>query len=1796
MAECYPYPLLVEGDWTPHIAKIIKNKLQIYFQSKKRSKGGDCHVEYEDFDSSQATVWFKTEDTRKRVLEKQSHELNLEKETVRLTVRVPEDPGEAATSPQPGKKPIDPQEQDAVDHSSRALQGVSVGEGKSEVGNCQDIAESTSVVLENVQENITKEVLGMMVENISSLSEDKGDFSFEIIYEINKAVVSFKNSNDVLVFLVECTKNKRFHQNKLAAKPLELTRSVKVENLSPNVSEDLLHLYFERTQNGGGEVDSITMFPEEESAIISFQDHRVPETVRKKAHTINKAAVKVYPYYDSLGTALYGKDRPMWKLPDPFTEIIDSCVWKFLHTNNKHIKILTETMAKYFCELDCTGPVAKISPSPAFLKQKSLTAKHINAWKDDASSVFSNAMSKYKSFECHINSSVWKICEMEIRSAVTDAVILVPDMVLGKVMLAGMAEDVDRLQWDLTEIVDKATKRIERERNSVTEKVPVVPAMYNILKHDGLEENTMKDHPELKLAYKPEVKSLILSGLAAEVFSIKSKVLEAIMHMDRKQVELNPHIVSFLSEVDNKDLSYCIFTANGINAMFETVESAVFIIGNTARAFIEAEKQINTVLGFQCIEVEDSNVIKKEEYKQLIVSLDKDYNIPKKTMVIKILNEQIAIAGFRDRVKRVCELLSEFVNRNSYIEEVIKVHSNAVIKFIKDRKNNLWMTNTHIGEVRIDFQTSKPKIKLDGPRVYVLEMKKLFEKIVASLHADVLTIDKPGAKKFFQEQGNMYISLALREHNCIVVLQGNDSWEEDEELDQSACQVKLSGGVVISVYKADICQCPVDIVVNASNEDLKHLGGLAGALLKAAGPELQTVCDHYIRANGLLKPGQAVITKAGNLRCKYVIHAVGPRWNAAEAQKAEFNLKRAVKESLNLAERKNCTSIAIPAISSGIFGFPLTHCAETIAKSVRDHCENALGGGTLKKIHLVNNDDRTVHAMTLAVQKIFADREPQVRAAPVKPATEKRRFKKQVEGLETIQTKEKLTIILRKGNIQDTTTNVVVNTISEDLDLSKGAVSQAILLAAGLELQSLVKEEAMGLKPGLGMILRTKGCHLECNLVFNAVSPPWDQGTGNAQQILKSIIKECLQEAEKLHQTSITFPAIGTGNLGFPKPLVASVMMEQVLKFSSKWNPKHLQEVVFLVHPSDTQAVQAFIAEFKNKKVKHPAESAQPGAAFFGRVMSPNLGVHAMSIGALKLEVLTGDITKETTDAIVNSSNDTFTLNAGVSKAILDAAGQLVQFDCIQLGAQPHKGIIITQPGNLQCRNIIHIVGQNDPNNIRSTVKEVLQLCDQNTFTSVALPALGTGQGGAAPSLVADAMIDAVVDFVSKKQTECVKRVRIIIFQTQMLTAFHKSMQKREGTALPEPQTLMSKFKSLIFGKPGKEEKPDEEFVLEGEEIDPAVLHICAETRNSVERAKSWLTDLIVKEHVEEKIKDEWIKRFTDKERDAIKTLQRKLQISIKLECTNYEAYIQVGGLSRDVLTAISEIQNMIKKIRDEETQKRDAELISSIVEWQYEKGNKYVPFDKLTNLKLEQAFGNKEKRITVNNMTFVLDRNIVLDANRKSTQIKRVQKTEDSALDNLPSHWDDMKGSSCLQIQLQAKSKEYQDVALLFTATCQNFRISKIERIQNPCFWKSYQMKKQSFDMKNKTANNEMRLFHGTADSTIGGINANGFNRSFAGKNAAVHGKGTYFAVDASYSAHNTYSVPDRQGNKYMYLARVLTGVFTQGNAAMIVPPSKSTDPADLYDSATDNVANPKIFVIFNDVQAYPEYLITFG
>lgn len=94
----------------------------------------------------------------------------------------------------------------------------------------------------------------------------------------------------------------------------------------------------------------------------------------------------------------------------------------------------------------------------------------------------------------------------------------------------------------------------------------------------------------------------------------------------------------------------------------------------------------------------------------------------------------------------------------------------------------------------------------------------------------------------------------------------------------------------------------------------------------------------------------------------------------------------------------------------------------------------------------------------------------------------------------------------------------------------------------------------------------------------------------------------------------------------------------------------------------------------------------------------------------------------------------------------------------------------------------------------------------------------------------------------------------------------------------------------------------------------------------------------------------------------------------------------------------------------------------------------------------------------------------------------------------------------------------------------------------------------------------------------------------------ATTNGEGVYFAVNAGYSASDTYSRPDAQGLKRMYLCNVLTGEYTVGQAGMRVPPTKAGQQAHiLYDSVVNNTASLGMFIIFNDTQAYPAYLITF-
>lgn len=144
------------------------------------------------------------------------------------------------------------------------------------------------------------------------------------------------------------------------------------------------------------------------------------------------------------------------------------------------------------------------------------------------------------------------------------------------------------------------------------------------------------------------------------------------------------------------------------------------------------------------------------------------------------------------------------------------------------------------------------------------------------------------------------------------------------------------GNSVLELCDGDITEMSTDAIVNAANARLVLGGGVAGAIRKKGGPSIQAECDEI----GGTFVGGAVITTAGNLKARYVIHAVGPRMGEGDEDE---KLQSATLNSLKVADENKLKSISLPAISTGIFGFPTERCAKIMLETTIGYLEGPTG-------------------------------------------------------------------------------------------------------------------------------------------------------------------------------------------------------------------------------------------------------------------------------------------------------------------------------------------------------------------------------------------------------------------------------------------------------------------------------------------------------------------------------------------------------------------------------------------------------------------------------------------------------------------------------------------------------------------------------------------------------------------------------------------------------------------------------------------------------------------------------------
>jgi O-acetyl-ADP-ribose deacetylase (regulator of RNase III) len=184
---------------------------------------------------------------------------------------------------------------------------------------------------------------------------------------------------------------------------------------------------------------------------------------------------------------------------------------------------------------------------------------------------------------------------------------------------------------------------------------------------------------------------------------------------------------------------------------------------------------------------------------------------------------------------------------------------------------------------------------------------------------------------------------------------------------ENLLRYQFASGQHLEICQGDITLESTDAIVNAANSQLMHGGGVAAAIARRGGSVIDRESREWVKANGQVTHARPAVTSGGNLACKSVLHAVGPVWGEGEE---DAKLKEAIKGCLTTAESIKAHSIAFPAISTGIYGFPVERAARIFMRTFMEYF-NAYPESIVNNVKVVLFDDMTANSFLKAFQDEF---------------------------------------------------------------------------------------------------------------------------------------------------------------------------------------------------------------------------------------------------------------------------------------------------------------------------------------------------------------------------------------------------------------------------------------------------------------------------------------------------------------------------------------------------------------------------------------------------------------------------------------------------------------------------------------------------------------------------------------------------------------------------------------------------------------------------------------------------------
>ena len=673
---------------------------------------------------------------------------------------------------------------------------------------------------------------------------------------------------------------------------------------------------------------------------------------------------------------------------------------------------------------------------------------------DQACEVIASFKQEFQTATVHVLPEAWKaVVDKFIKnaSAIEEKVKVHCVAQQHAISLTGKKQDVDGLMNDLQELKTSIERKVKLEASIETKSIDIEHTMrLQFLRDLDFGKEVEAEYEETQVCILLETGKVQIRAPVNTIHKVCAVVWETIAKVKEISLEMSQDAVEMLRSTACRAFINGQFTANNLQAglAFDSErKDSVIVLGMKTEAAEKASKLVKRLVVEECVDLDEDQgqLEKSEKWRQLRYDLTEKRIL---SLSFDRRNKKILLVGTKEDVSSALAAVSRFLKENTIVSNVARLSTGCRRFLTKYREQEFRQVEEDLKEYstrikRVADEDDEGFI-ISGTTDGVKKGTKLVQDLASKVLSEKLFLNKPGMRKVLgQIKGKKLLSLLENENKCVIEHYISEKYEsskkageekEENQRKKELCSFLTPEGKNILVFKDNILNRKVDVIVNAANSSLNHVGGVSKAIVEAAGEVVKDECGRYIIDRGPLLDGHVVATSAGKLPFKKVIHAVGPKWTKEAARekamgrspRQEGLLRYAIQNALDSA--KSYKSVALPAISTGVYDFPYQLCAKIMVDSaVMFFHENP--GCRLSEIQFTSTDDDVVKAFVKEMDSRFihdpnyessSDTKVKVKASKVKgrkskPSTPSTASPADIPNV--IMTSEDLKLILVAGDM-----------------------------------------------------------------------------------------------------------------------------------------------------------------------------------------------------------------------------------------------------------------------------------------------------------------------------------------------------------------------------------------------------------------------------------------------------------------------------------------------------------------------------------------------------------------------------------------------------------------------------------------------------------------------------------------------------------------------------------------------------------------------------------------------------------